>query len=492
LINTIIKNMRIIKGRFSAILFLLLFLSCGGSNMGRKEAARGMFYPYDKNEILNLINKFLKEAKIPKIKGEIVGGIVPHAGYIYSGPVAGYVYKAIEGRKFDTVILIGPSHHVGFKGCAIDINDYWNSPLGRVNLDKDLIKKLIDGKRIFFDEVPHLKEHSLEVQIPFLQRVLKNGFKIVPIVMGQDTDSWVYLSKKLYDILEKEKKKILILASTDLSHYYDYRKASSMDKKLIEYIKRMDLDGLIKALNNGEVEMCGARSVLTLIKLMKDTKAKPLFLKYLNSGDTAGDKSRVVGYGAFVFVKGGDMLTDEDKKTLLKIARKTLEEYLKTGKVPDFEIKSENLKRIQGAFVTLHKKGRLRGCIGNIIGRKPLWETVRDMAIESAVGDPRFPNVKYEELKDIDIEISVLSPLKRVSSPDEIVLGKHGVLVRKGFNQGVYLPQVATETGWSKEEFLSSLCYHKAGLDPLAWKDKDTELYVFEAIVFDEKEFGLR
>ncbi|RLD14262.1 MAG: TIGR00296 family protein, partial [Caldiserica bacterium] len=320
----------------------------------------------------------------------------------------------------------------------------------------------------------------------------EKDFKILPIVMGQDPDSWRYLSEKLFCVLKDEKKEVLILASTDLSHYYEYEKACLMDKKLIDYIKRMDLEGLIKALNNGEVEMCGARAVLTLIKLMKEIGAKPVFLKYLNSGDTSGDKSRVVGYGAFVFVKGGGMLTEEDKITLLKIARRTLEEYLKTGKVPDFEIKSENLKRIQGAFVTLHKKGRLRGCIGNIIGRKPLWETVRDMAIESAVGDPRFPNVKYEELKDVDIEISVLSPLKKVSSPNEILLGKHGVLVRKGFNQGVYLPQVATETGWSKEEFLSSLCYHKAGLPPDAWKDKDTELYIFEAIVFDEKEFGLR
>jgi len=245
------------------VLFVLVFISsCNSKELKtmktRKESVKGMFYPAQKKELSSMIEEFLKQVKPGEVKKDIVGAIVPHAGYIYSGPVAAYVYKAIQGKKFDTVILIGPSHHVGFKGCAVDINDYWNTPFGEVALDKDLIKKfindywntpfgevaldkdlikkLVDGKKVFFDESPHLKEHSLEVQIPFLQGVLKGDFKIVPIIMGQDSDSWVYLSEKLKNILEEIKnKKILIIASTDLSHYYPYDVAVKKDKRCVSY-----------------------------------------------------------------------------------------------------------------------------------------------------------------------------------------------------------------------------------------------------------------
>ncbi|MFH1239252.1 MAG: AmmeMemoRadiSam system protein A, partial [bacterium] len=216
-------------------------------------------------------------------------------------------------------------------------------------------------------------------------------------------------------------------------------------------------------------------------------------LKYANSGDVARDKSRVVGYSASAITKttlekgGTKMLNKAQQEQLLKIARQTIETYLTTRKKPDFNITDKDLQDEQGAFVTLHKNGDLKGCIGNIIGRQPLWETVRDMAIESATGDPRFSPVTKEELKDIDIEISVLTKPERVKSADQIIMGTHGVIVRKGFSSGVFLPQVATETGWSKEEFLSYLCSQKAGLPAEAWKDKDTELYIFSAQVFGEK-----
>jgi len=230
-------------------------------------------------------------------------------------------------------------------------------------------------------------------------------------------------------------------------------------------------------------------------------------LKYANSGDTAGDKSRVVGYiSAAVYIedhvkkdsgsvyakeaveKGDPMLTKEQKIRLLKMARQTIEIYLADRKIPKIEEKDPTLNRPMGAFVTLHEKGELRGCIGNIIGQKPLWQTVQDMAVESAVGDPRFSAVSKGELESIDIEISVLSELEKISSPDEIEMGKHGVLIRKGYRSGVFLPQVADETGWSKEEFMSNLCAHKAGLPEDAWKGKDVDIYIFTADVFGEKE----
>jgi len=249
--------------------------------------------------------------------------------------------------------------------------------------------------------------------------------------------------------------------------------------------------------------MCGYGAVCSLLLVLEKLGANKVeILHYANSGDITKEKERVVGYLSAVVVKEGsnpqedikdkeeDMdLTKEDKKTLLEIARKTLEGYLSQREIPEFIEVSSRLKEVQGAFVTLKKKGQLRGCIGSIVGRKPLYLTVRDMAIEAATADPRFAPVRYEELKDIDIEVSVLSPLKKVDSPEEIILGKHGVIVKRGFRQGVFLPQVAEETGWSKEEFLSYLCAHKAGLPPEAWKDKDTELYVFTACVFSEGEF---
>jgi AmmeMemoRadiSam system protein A len=181
------------------------------------------------------------------------------------------------------------------------------------------------------------------------------------------------------------------------------------------------------------------------------------------------------------------MLNKAQQEQLLKIARQTIESYLSTRKKPDFKITDKDLQEEQGAFVTLHENGQLRGCIGNIIGHQPLWETVRDMAVESATGDPRFSPLTKEELENIAIEISVLTKPERVKSADEIIMGTHGVIVRRGFASGVFLPQVATETGWSKEEFLSSLCSHKAGLPADAWKDKSTELYIFSAQVFGEK-----
>jgi AmmeMemoRadiSam system protein A len=183
------------------------------------------------------------------------------------------------------------------------------------------------------------------------------------------------------------------------------------------------------------------------------------------------------------------MLNTKQRKRLLDIARDSLETYLKTNKKLEVDETDPALVKKNGAFVTLHAHGQLRGCIGNIIGNQPLYLTVRDMAIEAGVGDPRFSPVKPEELKDIEIEISVLSELERIDDPLSIQLGTHGVLVKRGFNSGVFLPQVATETGWSREEFLSYLCSHKAGLYPDAWKDKSTEVYVFTAEVFSEKDY---
>ena len=182
------------------------------------------------------------------------------------------------------------------------------------------------------------------------------------------------------------------------------------------------------------------------------------------------------------------ILDSAQKRRLLEIARKTIQAYISTGKKPDFREDNKTLNEEMGAFVTLHKDGQLRGCIGNIIGRGPLYATVSDMAIQSATSDPRFKPVTEGEIDDIDIEISVLSPLERIYDPDKIVMGKHGVLIKSGFRSGVYLPQVATETGWTRDEFMDSLCMQKAGLPRDSWRTGGCEIHIFSAEVFGEKD----
>ncbi len=253
-------------------------------------------------------------------------------------------------------------------------------------------------------------------------------------------------------------------------------------------------------LRENKLEACGGFGVVTALILGKEIGVNEVkLLKYTNSAEVTAKKINgiwTVGYAslslnrneAHATRKENTMLNDGEKKKLLGIARKSIETYLKTGRKYELNETDPSFTREAGAFVTLNKNGELRGCIGNLVGNKPLYLTVRDMAVEAAVSDPRFTPVRSEELKDIEIEISVLSPMNKVDDPAKIRLGVDGVLVRRGFRSGVFLPQVAVETGWSKEEFLSNLCSHKAGLSPNAWKDKETELFTFTAEVFSEKE----
>jgi len=184
-------------------------------------------------------------------------------------------------------------------------------------------------------------------------------------------------------------------------------------------------------------------------------------------------------------------LSDEHKKILLKIARDSITRAVYSRPPLEYRIDDEVLNKKCGAFVTLHIDGNLRGCIGNIVSDTPLWKTVRNMAVESALRDPRFYPLTPQELDRVDIEISVLSPLKRIEDPEEIEVGKHGLFIRKGFYQGLLLPQVATEYGWDRTQFLEQTCY-KAGLNKNCYKESETEIYIFSAIVFGEKDFNLQ
>jgi AmmeMemoRadiSam system protein A len=317
-----------------------------------------------------------------------------------------------------------------------------------------------------------------------------------------------------------------------MSHYHPQADAENIDEKTLSSIRDLDAESLFLKLVNGEGELCGGIGTVGAIMAAKDLGANNVkVLKYATSGDVTGDKTAVVGYASIVIYKSStssnqrsnadsqktdidhsttenpqgqadvlgkkeeykekdmaNLLNAKQKKRLLDIAKTTIEAYVKDKRNLDFKEDDPVLNKEMGAFVTIHEKGELRGCIGNMIGRGPLYVTVRNMAIAAATQDPRFPPLRQDEVKDIDIEISVLSPMEKIDDPDKIVMGKHGVMVQKGFAGGVYLPQVATETGWSKEEFMNSLCLHKAGIPVDSWKTGRCEIYIFTAEVFSERE----
>ena len=420
--------------------------------------------------------------------------VVPHAGYVYSGQTAAVAYKLLTGASYDTVVLIGPYHRAFFPGASIWRSGAWKTPLGDVAIDEALAGAIVKENKDFeFTDDAHLAEHSLETQIPFLQRSLKN-FKIVPILVSDPSpENYQRLAKAI--LKNVEGKNVLIIASTDMSHYHTDETARKMDRLTLDLLEKKDLSGLSREAALKNSELCGEAAVLTVLeiaKLMGNTEVR--LLHYSNSADSTGDKTRVVGYGTLAIVQkdesrpaaGQRNLNAAQEKELLNIARQTVETYVKTGQAPDIRVSDPSLKEDRGVFVTLKKQGQLRGCVGTILPKEPLYLAVRNIAIQSAVDDPRFRKVDTSELKDLSYEISVLSIPQRVPSAERIVLGKHGVILKKASRQGVFLPKVAEETAWDKDTFLGELCSQKAGLPWDCWRDPATELYIFTAQEFGE------
>lgn len=479
------------------------------SNKIRQPAVAGQFYPDTITEIKNKIQKYLDRAANKQLTGKVKAIMVPHAGYEYSGPVAVAAYRQLKDKKYDTIVIIGNSHTAYFDGIAIDDSDYWQTPLGRVEVDKVLANKLVRSNyAIKMSGSVHLNDHVLEVQLPYLQTVLAGDFKIVPILFGnQRTNSYQALAQALVDNLGDND---LVIASSDMSHYPSYENAYDIDRKSLEIIKSGDINRLemyIKEIESNNIPdeqtlFCGMDAIKTVMNLhQKKIWDEIEILEYANSGDISLDKTRVVGYGAIAFLEtkpdfnrpaknikenqDNEALNENQKKILLDIAKESVESFVRTEIVPIFKINDIKLEEIRGAFVTIKKDNELRGCIGQIIpDNKSLWETVRDMAIEAATEDPRFVPVEPDELDSLQYEISVLSLPEAITDWQKVELGKHGVIIQQGYHSGVFLPQVAVETGWSKEEFLSQLCTQKAGLSPRCYTEKNTKIQVFSAQVF--------
>lgn len=472
----------------------------------RKATVAGSFYPNNAEALKEVLREAFAQAAPQKSNADVQAIIVPHAGYVYSAKIAASGFNQINTeKKYDHIFLIGSSHRLSFNGASVYPEGNFITPLGKVPVDT--LAKTLAREPGFSDNIaPHNDEHSLEVQVPFLQYLLKKEFSIIPIIIGtQHKETCRNIAKVLSPYFTDDN---LFIISTDLSHYPQYEAAKLSDIAIIQAITENSAALFLKAktwletrdVPNLLTSLCGWTSVLTLLNITEGrNNVKIRKIDYQNSGDVSfGDKSRVVGYAALAIEKTNTTekpadftLTESDKENLLHIARQTLVNYVTERKMfkPDKATMSKNLLQQAGAFVTLTKAGELRGCIGSFKATGAIHEMVRNMTISAASKDYRFDPVKANELNEMDIEISILAPLHKIQSINEIEIGKHGIYITKGNRSGTLLPQVPLNQGWTREEYLGYCARDKAGIGWNGWKD--AEIYTYEAIIFSEKEWNM-
>ena len=481
----------------------------------REAAVAGLFYPQDKAALANTVDRLLAGVKPVEGDGRVKnlrGLVVPHAGYEYSGLIAAVGYKQLEGRSFSKVVVMAPSHTALFRGAYVSDVDAYRTPLGTVPVASgatELAKRppfssRFDGRVRRPDwwrqspqnapapgeDLPDTWEHSLEVQLPFLQRTL-GEFTLVPIIFG-DVDPKT-AARELAGLIDS---KTLVVASSDLSHFQPYETARKLDPSCTEAIVALDVDRMQRE------DACGKLPILTLMHVAREKGWKTKLLDYRNSGDTAGGKSQVVGYAAVAFYdeKAADDVepaskaaySSEERKFLLNLARRSLVEAAHRRKLPEVALAEvpTKLKEERACFVTLTIKGELRGCIGHILPQEALYRAVIDNAQSAAVRDPRFKPVGPEELDRIGIEVSVLTvPAPLSYRSPEGLLSKlrpsiDGVVLQVGRAQSTYLPQVWEKIP-DKEAFMSTLA-EKAGLPPDAWRDPRAKVLTYQVEAFEE------
>jgi MEMO1 family protein len=501
---------------FIPTLLCLCFSYCKGQtdqSFVRDPVVAGKFYPADSSKLRNALNYYFKDA-IPGNKDCPIAIIVPHAGYIYSGQIAADAFNQAKNFEYDIVIILGTNHTTSsFNKISIYPRGAFRTPLGMSHIDENIANLLLkEDNDCVSDIKPHETEHSVETQVPFIQYLFPVA-KILPVVIGSDDiQICTKFGKALAKILKD--RKALIVASSDLSHYPNYEDAVNTDKNTLDVIKTMNASDihleLLRKVNSSIPSLvtcaCGEGPILTTITAVKELGWKNAsIISYSNSGNTlVGDNNKVVGYGAMAFYKKDQNtkvpekadenisngysteLDSLDKISLLKLARRSVEQYLSSETLPLPRNITHLMNSKRGAFVTLKKDGELRGCIGSMVENLPLYNVVGKMALQAAFNDNRFHPLEFNELAHVEFEISVLTPLVQIKNADEIVLGRDGVVLKKGNRQAVFLPQVAKEQGWSKEQFLAQLCY-KAGLNATDWET--ATLSTFRAEVFSEKDF---
>jgi len=475
----------------------------------RQPVYAGQFYEANADRLSSRMEVFLQAVeKLPTIARDPAVIIVPHAGYVYSGQTAAYAYALVKGRAYETVVVIGPSHHYGFNSCSIWPRGGFATPLGVMPVDEETCSRLMKATGFEFIPEAHSQEHSVEVQVPFLQKVLPQA-KLVPIVMGFPTRR---LIERLADglLAALTSKKALVVISTDMSHYLPQAEAKAVDQKTMSLISTLKVEPLLRQVISGENVLCGGGGVCaSLVYLQKLGEPRLQVLRYADSTEGGGPKNQVVGYMAAVGyiiseakpepkktnrssststsgqteTEMAFSLSREEKQELLSLAKQVVELYVREGKILNYHTENPRFWEEKGAFVTLKKRGQLRGCIGYIEPVLPLYLTIIRCAILAASEDPRFSPVETKELNSLEYEISVLTTPRKISNPREVVVGRHGLIISLGGRKGVLLPQVPVEEGWDRETFLEQVCL-KAGLPPTAWRRAEAELFVFEAVVF--------
>jgi len=505
-----------VRARFAVATLLILGAGCVSTHAAREPAqgvrepaVAGQFYPDDSKALAAALDAYSKDAVAPSGQRP-VALIAPHAGYIFSGQIAADAWNQAAGHAYDTIVLLGTNHSgLNTRRVAVFPEGGLRTPLGVVAVDAGLVQSLLSAcGECAADAGPHEREHSIEVQLPFLQRLFPSAKVVAAVVGPEDPMLPERFGRALAGVLRG--RRALVVASSDLSHYPPASDAAGVDRRTLEAIASMDADRL----RNGSVQSeargirdlatraCGEAPIRAAIAAAKALGAtRGHVVSYANSGDVAvGEPARVVGYGAVALTDGARgtdtsglpglqapvdaQLTQADRQRLLALARETIRRYLETGTVPlgrGFSIAAE---RHQGLFVTLNKRGHLRGCIGQMQPNGPIRRLVPAMALAAAFQDQRFDKVKASELKDIEIEISLLTPFMAVPSPGSVVPGRDGVVLQKSGRSAVFLPQVATEQGWTRNELLDNLCV-KAGLEAGCWTS-GAKLSTFQAAVFKE------
>jgi MEMO1 family protein len=464
----------------------------------------GLFYPADPAVLSSTIERLLEAAPshyIPRLRGLVC----PHAGYEFSGRTAATAYKTLAGREIQTVVLLAPSHYALLQGASISDVDGYRTPLGVVPLSEKA--KALSGVAPFVlepkcpvqrpgwwqqapkpapeegQDTPDTWEHSAEVQVPFLQKTLKN-FKLLPVVFGRVDPEQV--ARVLAGQLDAES---IVVASSDLSHYHPYAEAQTLDGRCVKAICALDVEAMKTQ------EACGQGPVLALMHLAQLKGWKAQLLDCRNSGDATGDKSRVVGYSAIAFFEPlAESLNDKERQALLELARRSLTSAAAAGPVPALPAKdlTPKLKETKACFVTLTLNGALRGCIGHILPQEPLARAVSDNAASAAVRDPRFRPVAPEEVAKLRIEISVLTEPAALafSSPEDLLKKlrpyEDGVVLQMGSRSATFLPQVWAQIP-DKTEFLNHLA-EKAGCPASAWRGQGTSVAIYHVESFEEPE----
>lgn len=499
--------MRVISFFTVSILFAMNIFS-QSRTVDRMPVAAGRFYSAGKESLTKDLTQFFSSCAKTEVAGKVRAIITPHAGYVYSGSIAASAFSSIpKNTVFKNIFLIGSSHVMAFEGASVYNSGDYITPLGKMKVNIGIANQLKNSSNNFrFPTDAHVQEHSLEVQIPFIQYYFTTQPQIIPVIIGTNNKNTIKsIAEALKPWFTDEN---LFVISSDFSHYPPYKEAVEADNLTADAIvsKKADIflntlsSNTSKSISGLATSMCGWTSGLTLLYLVNNNPALE-FKKiiYCNSGDSPyGNKDEVVGYHAIVLSEpesGIDSknqsaelsFTKAEAEQLFTIARSSIRKMLFENRrqTPGTETIPPNLKVNMGAFVTLKIDGKLRGCIGRFISSDPLYEVVNQMAVASAFDDSRFSPLSKDEFEKVEIEISVIGPLKKINNISEIVLGKHGIYIKRDFRGGTMLPQVATENNWTLEQFLGYTSRDKAGLGWDGWKD--AEILIYETVVLEEK-----